>query len=479
MSIYDRWHKTRPAPGDEPCPEHRKGRTRLYPTAEHGRGDRWQVRWRDDIGRQRKENFAKRSEADARDTAVKASLQTGTYIDAAAGKARFREYAEQWRSIQVHRESTSTLTERAMRLYVNPAIGDLQLAAVRPAHLQQMVKRLTEELAPATVHVVYGYVASVFKPAVRDRIIGRTPCEGIRLPTLPRRRMFIAKPSAVVEVAELLPRQYRAAPLVAARSDVRPSETFGLEVECIDFLRRTIRVRQQLITSANPGHVAYLAEPKTPQSDRTVPVTQDCIDLIVAHLAEFPAREVEIEDRTDPRHPHTRIARLIFTTSRGEPVRRQSWSGVWAPAAHKAGFPAYTGLHCCRHMYASALIRFGESVKTVQHLLGHSSPAITLNVYAHLWPDSDDRARSAIEAAFADAPSVCPAAEGDDIWPGQPFLRSYRCRLAMYCTIPSGTRYQMGSPAPTRARHSLDEIASAGISTSDTFPSGSPAPDSR
>ena len=169
-------------------------------------------------------------------------------------------------------------------------------------------------------------------------------------------------------------------------------------------------MRQQLITSAKPGHIAYLAEPKTSQSDRTVPVTQDCIGLIVAHLAEFPAREVEIEDRTDPRHSYIRVARLIFTTSRGEPVRRQSWSGVWAPAAHKAGFPARTGLHCCRHMYASALIRFGESVKTVQHLLGHSSPAITLNVYAHLWPDSDDRARSAIEAAFADVPSMCPAA---------------------------------------------------------------------
>ena len=72
-----------------------------------------------------------------------------------------------------------------------------------------------------------------------------------------------------------------------------------------------------------------------------------------------------------------------------------------------------TGLHCCRHLFASALIRYGESVKTVQHLLGHSSAAITLNVYAHLWPDADDRARLAVEAAFADVPSVCPdAGEG-------------------------------------------------------------------
>src|SRR6266568_741810 len=49
----------------------------------------------------------------------------------------------------------------------------------------------------------------------------------------------------------------------------------------------------------------------------------------------------------------------------------------------------------------------------------------------------------------------------------------------MYCTTPSGTRYQTGWPAPTRARHSVEEIDSAGISTRLTFPSGRPAPDSR
>ena len=49
----------------------------------------------------------------------------------------------------------------------------------------------------------------------------------------------------------------------------------------------------------------------------------------------------------------------------------------------------------------------------------------------------------------------------------------------MYCTTPSGTRYQTGSPAATRARHSVDEMASAGISTRLTLSSGRPAPVSR
>ena len=43
----------------------------------------------------------------------------------------------------------------------------------------------------------------------------------------------------------------------------------------------------------------------------------------------------------------------------------------------------------------------------------------------------------------------------------------------MYCTTPSGTRYQTGFPARTRARQSVDEIANAGTSTRVTAPSGS------
>ncbi len=43
----------------------------------------------------------------------------------------------------------------------------------------------------------------------------------------------------------------------------------------------------------------------------------------------------------------------------------------------------------------------GASVKQVQAVLGHSSAAITLRVYAHLWPGDDDRTRSVMDDALA------------------------------------------------------------------------------
>ncbi|MCB0911251.1 MAG: tyrosine-type recombinase/integrase [Propionibacteriaceae bacterium] len=62
-------------------------------------------------------------------------------------------------------------------------------------------------------------------------------------------------------------------------------------------------------------------------------------------------------------------------------------------------------LHELRHYYASLLIRYGESVKTVQARLGHKSAEETLNTYSHLWPDSDDRGRDAVDAALGAGPA--------------------------------------------------------------------------
>jgi hypothetical protein len=39
-------------------------------------------------------------------------------------------------------------------------------------------------------------------------------------------------------------------------------------------------------------------------------------------------------------------------------------------------------------------------VKTVQSRLGHASAVETLDTYSHLWPDSDDRTRDAIDSVL-------------------------------------------------------------------------------
>lgn len=57
-------------------------------------------------------------------------------------------------------------------------------------------------------------------------------------------------------------------------------------------------------------------------------------------------------------------------------------------------------MHAMRHFYASVLLDAGESIKAVAEYLGHSDPGLTLRVYAHLMPSSQERTRKAVSAIF-------------------------------------------------------------------------------
>ena len=110
-----------------------------------------------------------------------------------------------------------------------------------------------------------------------------------------------------------------------------------------------------------------------------VPLPQVVVDALAVHLATWPADG------------------FLFTTELGDPIRRTAFSErIWRPALKRAGLSGVT-MHGLRHFYASLLIRHGESVKTVQARLGHASAAETLDTYSHLWPDSDDRTRAAVD----------------------------------------------------------------------------------
>ncbi len=85
-------------------------------------------------------------------------------------------------------------------------------------------------------------------------------------------------------------------------------------------------------------------------------------------------------------------------TTCGRPLTYQTWRRVWLAATKASQVDVDT--HALRHLAASALISGGASVKQVQTVLGHSSAAITLRVYSHMWPGDDERIRSVMDGAL-------------------------------------------------------------------------------
>jgi integrase len=282
------------------------------------------------------------------------------------------EFAQAWLAGHTGRASTlATITGR-IELQVLPALGHRTLASLRPSELQRWAKRLGDELAPETVKGVVGLLRQILRAAVRDGLIASNPADGLRLPRAEKERVVPLSVEQVEALRRAMPPRYAAAVILAAGSGLRPGEVFGLTVDKVDFLRRTVKVDQQMV-SGIAGQKPALAPPKTPRSRRLVPVPALVVEALSAHLAAFPAGPDG----------------LIFTSEWGTPV------------AKRAKLPeTANGWHQLRHFYASVLIRAGESVRVVSERLGHADAAMTLNTYSHLWPDDDDRTRSAVEAAF-------------------------------------------------------------------------------
>jgi integrase len=416
MSIYDRWHRSHPEQDDKPCREHSRGTAKLYPTADHGKGNRWQVRWRDENGKQSKRNFARRDGADpekhaaAFDAKIKTELDTGTSLDLIAGRMKVRDYAARYRRDLLHRDSTAQRLERVFRLHVNPLpLGNLTMTQVRPSHMRAWVKNRAQVLAPSTLTVVWSNVTSMFNAAVIDRVIAVSPCSGVKLPQVPHHEHYIPSAEQVHALAVAMARRYSSIIYLAAGCGLRGAEITGLEFDAVDFLRREVDVTQQLVCVV--GQEPYLGPPKTKTSARSAEIPAVTAAALARHVELFPPVEVEIWDRTNPdqRKHHRRTARLLFTTIMGRPIHRATWAQMWAPAAREVGIPRGTGLHCLRHYFATLLIHNGASVKRVQLALGHSTPMVTLNTYVGEWPDTDEQTRSIVDSALGDVPRVCPS----------------------------------------------------------------------
>lgn len=343
-------------------------------------GGGYRARWREHPGGpQKSRHFTRKVDAQRFLDTVRGDLARGNYIDPDGGRILFRDYAEEWRAAQVHRRGTALAAESYLRLHAYPKFGHRPIGQIRRSEIQAWVKDRSEVLAPGSVELVYRWVATIFKAAVGDRLISASPCVRIALPKRPPREIRPLEVEAVDALAAAMPPRYHALIVFAAGTGLRQGECFGLTVDRIDFLRKQVRVDQQVTHAV--GGVPEFGPLKTQGSYRTVPLPQVVTDALAAHLAEFGEGP----------------ERLAFTNSRGGALRRNAFNEVWHRAADAAGLPAGTTFHDLRHFYASLLIAHGCSVKAVQSRLGHQSAVETLDTYSHLWPDSDDETREAVD----------------------------------------------------------------------------------
>lgn len=345
---------------------------------------RWRARYRDAHGREHARHFREKGAAQQWLDGATIPGANRQGAQSASDCVTFHEYAEAWRSMRLHRASSTSHVETMLRRHVYPTLGGKRLDVIAHSDIQGWVHTLsvTRGLAASTVRVVHGIVSSIFLAAIRDQRLIANPCEGTRLPARQRRLVIPLQTEQVSALRAAVPHELRALVTFAAGTGMRQGEVFGVTRDRLrlDGPAPVVIVDRQLITL--PGATTAFGPLKTAASRRIIPLPR----VVVAALSEH----VQTQDIADDS--------LVFTLGR-KPIVRSAFGHVWRPAARSAGLSELTGtgMHALRHYYASLLIRFGESATTVQARLGHASPIETLETYAHLWHDADERTRSAVD----------------------------------------------------------------------------------
>jgi hypothetical protein len=141
---------------------------------------RHRARWR--TGPQKTRHSDRKGDADRIHDAIRGDIAHGPYVNHIGGRTLFREDSELWRVGQVHRTSPVTQCETYLRLHAYPILGRRPIGAIRRSEIQAWVNKLSKKMAPGSVEFVYGWVATIFKAAVGDRLIAASPSVRVALP---------------------------------------------------------------------------------------------------------------------------------------------------------------------------------------------------------------------------------------------------------------------------------------------------------
>ena len=331
---------------------------------------KWRARYRDDAGKEHARHFERKADAQQWLDGQTAKLVGGTHIAPRQARTTVGEWCDVW--LEGYRGNrASTVRQAEVHITrIRAAFGGMQLSAVRPSHVRTWCAQLAAEgLAESYVYALHARLAQLYSDAVHDGLVAKSPCSRRTSPSAGKQRAYVATTAQVWALYDAMPEHLRPAILLGAFGGLRLAEACGLRVADVDFMRG-------VITPA----VQYPAEPLKTETSRTaVPIPHSLALELSAHVA----------------------GETMLTNGYG--AQLGPWTlerAVRAARAKVPGLPPDFRYHDLRHYLASLLIASGADVKIVQARLRHASAKTTLDTYGHLWPDSDDSTRAAIDAVM-------------------------------------------------------------------------------
>lgn len=309
---------------------------------------------------------------------ITAAIDKGVYQ--APNKITVSTWMEEWLStFCANKVKPLTLQsyQAITRNHIVPAIGAVELQAVRGAHIQRLYNSMTAAgLSGKTVKNVGAILHKALSVALKQGIIAANPCDAAELPKAGYREI---RPLADDETPRFLAAidgsPMRNAFALCLFAGLREGECLGLSWGQVDFEKGKITISQQLQKSKANGEY-YIAPSTKSGKPRTIEPPPIAFQYLKAE------RVKQMENRLKAGPAWNNPDNLVFTDEAGSHYAIYTFYKRFKAIAASIGRPDARP-HDLRHTAATVAIASGADIKSVQDLLGHATASFTLNVYAH------------------------------------------------------------------------------------------------
>lgn len=226
---------------------------------------------------------------------------------------------------------------------------------------------------------------------MRWGVAPRNVCDLVDAPRMATHEMRVLTPPQVKMLLETARGdRWEALYVLAVTSGMRLGELLALKWRDVDIEAANLQVRGNL-QRTTAGLV--IGTPKTTKSRRKVALTAMAVEALRQHRV----RQLEERLRLGEAWGDGDDADLVFPNGVGKPMEGTDLLRTqFYPLLSRAGLPRVR-FHDLRHTAATLMLLERIPAKVVSEMLGHSTIAITLNLYSHVLPEMQQEATLALD----------------------------------------------------------------------------------
>ena len=276
--------------------------------------------------------------------------------------------------------------ESRMRLYVRPTFDSTPLVKITKAKLIDLrtsLKEREEPIGNATINTLFASLSAAYSYFIEQGWCSENPLKFIRdLEVAERPFLWLQSAGEVQKLLAACNENIRTLVAVLVGTGMRLDEALHLMWTDIDLQHRVIHVHRGRRGAPKSGRLRHV-----PIFDSVLTVLREMKLAKGENTLLWPGAKLDKFDEQLPRNKTS--------------VFRPFKAAVDARRAAKK-----FRLHDLRHTFAGLFLASGGDIFKLSKILGHSSVAITQQVYAHLHPDAFAEDYSRVAFAMPDKAGV-------------------------------------------------------------------------